>query len=640
MRTCLQICCTLVFLSVSSRSVSQLCQGSLGDPVVNITFGAGNNPGPALGSTNYTYVTGDCPNDGFYTVENATSNCFGSTWYNVPEDHTPGDVHGYMMVVNASYNPGIFFQTNVTGLCPNTTYQFAAWIFNLLRPNACGGQGIKPNLTFRIESTDGTLLNSYQTGDIASTGQWIQYGLFFTTQPGESTVVLKMVNNAPGGCGNDLLVDDITFRACGPLVFASVAGNGDSVNVCTGDLSPFTMNASVSAGYNDPVFQWQQSIDSGATWQDIPGAADSSWIRPATTMPGTYLYRLQVSERDNMSISSCSILSNVLAVHVNRYPVPNASARGSCLGDSLFLSAGDGATYLWTGPSGFTSNQPDPFFPVATPADTGLFYVRVTSAKGCTTADTVQVSLYQKPVVDAGQDQAFCQGGHVTLRAMGSNNITSYQWTPASSLSDAFVAQPVAAPDTTTEYRLVAANHDCAVSDSVRVTVNQNPTADAGPDRVIIRGQSTTLQGKAAGTGISWEWNPDVFINSVADLQPVVHPAASQEYTLRVTSGVGCGIATDSVLVKVYQQLYIPNAFSPNGDGINDTWYIETLRAYPGADVKVYSREGQVLFDNHGREIWWDGTFRGNPPVAGAYVYVIDLGNNLPLIKGVVYIVL
>src|SRR4051812_23571439 len=89
---------------------AQLCNGSLGDPVIHIDFGSGNNPGPSLraATTFYNYVPGDCPNDGFYTVRSNTSACFGSTWYSVNEDHTPGDVNGYFMLVNASFQPGDF----------------------------------------------------------------------------------------------------------------------------------------------------------------------------------------------------------------------------------------------------------------------------------------------------------------------------------------------------------------------------------------------------------------------------------------------------------------------------------------------------------------------------------------------------
>ena len=106
----------LVFI-FPANAFAQLCQGSLGDPVVNITFGSGSNPGPPLGSTtNYTYIANICPNDGYYTIANSTHNCFNDTWYSVPEDHTPGDTNGYMMIVNASYQPGDFIVKQVDGL--------------------------------------------------------------------------------------------------------------------------------------------------------------------------------------------------------------------------------------------------------------------------------------------------------------------------------------------------------------------------------------------------------------------------------------------------------------------------------------------------------------------------------------------
>ncbi|HUS02753.1 MAG TPA: hypothetical protein VMY77_13535, partial [Chitinophagaceae bacterium] len=241
----------LLIFSFISKISAQLCNGSLGDPVVNFTFGAGPNPGPSLNSlTNYSYLGADCPPDGSYSIHNSTSNCFNSTWHSVSEDHTPGDVNGYMMVINASNNPGDFFVQTVNGLCPNTTYEFAAWILNVLKQTACGGRGNKPNITFKIETTTGTVLQSYQTGDIqaGSFVNWSQYGFFFSTTTGVSSVVIRMTNNAPGGCGNDLLLDDITFRACGPLVTASILGSPDSVDVCSGDNAVFTLQANVSSG--------------------------------------------------------------------------------------------------------------------------------------------------------------------------------------------------------------------------------------------------------------------------------------------------------------------------------------------------------------------------------------------------------
>ena len=626
----------------SSKIFAQLCNGSLGDPVVNITFGSGVNPGSSLnGITNYNYVANDCPNDGNYTIANATNNCFGFTWHSVSEDHSPGDVNGYMMVVNASYNPGDFFVKTVDGLCPNTTYEFAAWILNVLKPSACGGTGIKPNITFTIETISGTVLQTYQTGDIPATSfpQWKQYGFFFSTTATTSSVVIRMTNNAPGGCGNDLLLDDITFRACGPLVTASIAGSPDSVDVCAGDNTAFTLHADVSAGYNDPVYQWQVSKDTGASWTNIAGAVNTTYVRPPVLNSGIYLYRFAVSQRNNMNISSCSILSNIVSISVNKFPVVAASNHGNCTGDTLFLVANDGALFSWNGPMNFTSTLQSPFIPNAASGNSGTYYVKVTSAKGCISNDSTISSINIKPTVDAGNDAEICEGMTVQLNSAGTN-ITSYQWTPLFGISDPHIANPIAFPKQNTLYTLTVANNQCKTSDTLMIGVNKNPRADAGPDKIIIVGQSVVLNGTVTGTDITYTWNPSNYITATNTLTPSVNPPLNQVYTLQATSNKGCGTATDDVLIKVFKNIFIPNAFTPNGDGINDEWKIETLEAYPNAGIKVFNRFGEIVFDNNGINKSWDGKFKGVLLSAGAYVYIIDLKNNSPLIKGVVFIIL
>ena len=167
-------------------SNAQLCQGSLGDPIVNITFGAGTNPGSPLAAatTAYQYVGNDCPNDGFYTVRNNSTNCFNGSWHSVTADHT-GDAGGFFMLVNASVQPSAFYLDTVKGLCGNTTYEFAAWVLNILRPTACNSNGNQPNLTFTIEKTDGSIIQTYNSGNIPSTPTptWKQYGFIFATPP-------------------------------------------------------------------------------------------------------------------------------------------------------------------------------------------------------------------------------------------------------------------------------------------------------------------------------------------------------------------------------------------------------------------------------------------------------------------------
>ncbi|MEI9943074.1 MAG: hypothetical protein WDN26_02535 [Chitinophagaceae bacterium] len=249
---------------------------------VNITFSAGSNFNYKAPDS-YIYTSSTCPNDGYYTITGATSNCFNA-WHTITNDHTGG---GNFLLVNATYDPGDFFVSTVTDLCPGTTYEFAAWIMNVIKQFG----SILPDITFSIETPGGTVLQSFNTGGIpvASIPEWKQYGFFFTTPATNAAIVLRMKNNAPGGIGNDIAMDDITFRPCGSKIDAAVTGNAtDTVNVCEGNTNSYTFNSNGSAGYISPLYQWQLSSDKGITWKDIAGATSLSYLRPATASPGNY----------------------------------------------------------------------------------------------------------------------------------------------------------------------------------------------------------------------------------------------------------------------------------------------------------------------------------------------------------------
>lgn len=294
---------------------AQLCTGSLGDAVVKIDFGTGTSShGTALGTgiTSYTYTTADFPNDGSYTIEK-TTNTPGTWW--TTTDHTGG---GYMMVVNASLSTTDYFYKNtVTGLCPDTTYEFAAWIMNLLRSNDTS----PPNITFTIESTSGTILGTYNTGDIglSSSAIWKQYGFYFTTPTGISTVVIRMRNNKAGAApGNDIALDDITFRACGLTVTSSVQNNTNTnLTICQGDTQSYTLAGTVSSGYSNPAYQWQVSSDNGTTWIDISGANALTYTFVPNSTAGTYLYRMAVAQSSNISSTTCRVVSNTISFKIN-----------------------------------------------------------------------------------------------------------------------------------------------------------------------------------------------------------------------------------------------------------------------------------------------------------------------------------
>ena len=637
------IICSLSLCLLHFASYSQLCTGSLGEPVVNITFGSGGGNGSPLDTsvTNYNFIFGSCPDDGQYTVTSQVPSCFGSTWHSVATDHTPNDTAGYMMVVNASFAPGDFYVKKVEGLCDNTTYEFAAWILNVLLPSACQSSGIKPNVTFRIEKEDGTVLQTYQTGDISdsNTPIWRQYGLFFQTPPGVNTVIVRMTNNAPGGCGNDLILDDITFRPCGPLVNVEIENtNGSVVYVCEGETPTFEFTSNVTPAGTNTQYQWQQSLDSGATWRDIPGADQSEYTRLPDNRFGIYQYRLAVAQGDYASIPSCSrVMSTVLTVSHVALPTGGATSNSPvCEGAQLSFKANDGSQYLWTGPAGFQSIAPFPVIDGVGAQNAGRYYLRITSPEGCVNYDSTDVSVLPGPTADAGADMTICEGEIAQLQAATNSN--SYQWQTAPTLSSTTILNPSVNPLVTTTYVFTADNGTCAIEDSVTVTVSQKPIAEAGPDKVIVKGDSAVLEGLSNSPIGLISWQPNQYISSGNELNPTVSPPVTTTYLLTIASAA-CGTASDSVTVKVYPGLFVPNAFSPNNDGVNDKWRIETLEAYPGAELKVYNRFGELVYEYAAGSGWWDGTYKNKLQLTGAYPYMIDLHNGTAVVKGILYLV-
>ncbi len=380
-----------IFLNFTAfNTAAQLCTGSLGDAVVNVTFGSGAGNNTGYTPTNaYTYTSSSCPNDGFYTITNRTSGCFGNSWITVNADHTG---NGAFMLVNASFAPGDFLVTTVTDLCPNTTYEFAAWMMNVMARS-----GIKPNITFTIESTTGVVLQTFSTGDIPETfsAVWKQYGFFFTTPPANATIVLRMTNNAPGGNGNDIALDDITFRPCSAVKLnAANDANNDTVNICEENNNTYNFSATVSSGFIAPFYNWQISMDSGKLWKDIAGANNLGYTRMPTGA-GAYWYRLSASEIPAKDIAACRIASNIIAVNVFAKPIVNAGAdRIAISGDTIMLNGnvtGAQTQFYWDPPEGLSNIAIAD--PVALLQTDKKYILYATTLYGCTNQDEVFIKV-------------------------------------------------------------------------------------------------------------------------------------------------------------------------------------------------------------------------------------------------------
>ncbi len=625
-------------LLTESRSVqAQLCNGSLGDPVVNITFGTGNvTPGSIAGfNTDYQYLSGSCPNDGQYTIASISPACYGGAWWTLSSDHTPNDVNGNMMIVNASYNPGDFFVDTVSGLCNGVTYEFAAWLLNLVKDPGT----IHPNITFSIETTTGTIIQQYQTGDVPTTSGpiWNQYGFFFAAPANSGRIVLRMRNNAPGGIGNDLVIDDITFRPCGPKVTATSSSGNNTIYTCSYDTTHYSFSGIASSGFNNINYQWQLSNDNGKTWNDIPGATTSSYTIPITPA-GYFLYRLTIAEGTSISINNCRIASDTIIYYKEPLPTAGILPRyGNCLGDSISIKADPFNTYQWTGPSSFNTTQTAFTIKNLSYKDSGWYHASIVSKTGCVAKDSFYLQINKLPAIHTSANTSICEGDSVVLTGTGGD---SFLWSPTTYLNNHATDSIITiTPTNAIVYTLHVSNGVCTDSQKVHINVWKKPTVIVNKATAIYEGESSMLTGAITGTDLFYYWKPNTNIINNSTLTPTVYPDTSTTYYLVATSYHNCGVAMDSVFIKVYKQLHIPNAFSPNGDGKNDYWKIGNSFSYPNTEVMIFNRGGALLYKAAGNFIQWDGKVNGQTLPIGTYYYIINPHENQPIYSGWLQIV-
>lgn len=290
------------------------------------------------------------PNDGYYAIANNTSadgttdntgpykpaannhRVFGGAW-DIIGDHTgainpaagnapvsPGTNGGYMLVVNASYPAGEAYREIIKNVCPNTNYEFSAWVRNIC--GVCGSDsnsvltytpGVLPNLTFAVNDVD-----YYSSGNIVHDNNWVKRGFLYQTGPSETQFTISIKNNAAGGGGNDWVLDDIKLATCYPDL---IMNPNDTISACAG--FPVTITDTVKSFFNDyGYFMWEVSLNNGVSWVSLPASKgfknpvleNGLWVYHVDTVyipsaaDSGKLIRLKVaSTSSNLSNSNCSV---------------------------------------------------------------------------------------------------------------------------------------------------------------------------------------------------------------------------------------------------------------------------------------------------------------------------------------------
>ncbi len=167
-----------------------------------------------------------------------------------------------------------------------------------------------------------------------------------------------------------------------------------------------------------------------------------------------------------------------------------------------------------------------------------------------------------------------------------------------------------------------AGDNGCSDFKTQDITVYPTPSVNAGEDKTILIGGQVKLDATASGNNVTYKWSPSTGLDKDDILNPTATPTKSTNYTLLVTSQNGC-IIMDNVFIKVLLLPEIPNTFTPNGDGVNDTWDIKYLSSYPSITIQVFNRDGNLVYNTLSYSTAWDGKFNNKDLPQGMYYYII-----------------
>ncbi|NNV56225.1 T9SS type B sorting domain-containing protein [Limnovirga soli] len=345
--------------------------------------------------------------------------------------------------------------------------------------------------------------------------------------------------------------------------------------------------------------------------------------QPATAATGTYIL--------TTSLLNCSSADTVNTIV---YQAPDASISAKVFGcvDQLFQFTNNNTApnsfYAWSGPNNFSSTQQSPSITSANYADAGRFILTIT-ANGCIDSDSLDVSINPSPVVVFTPVQNICleKPGFTINTATETSGINGAgEFTGEGVSSIGYFSPTTAGIGTHTIRYTYTAFNGCISYAEQPITVYPTPSANAGEDQVIIEGSSIILSPITTGDIKTYAWAPITGLNNSGAQQPVASPKLDITYTLTVTTTDDC-TATDAIYIRVLKKIGIPNAFSPNGDGINDKWQLDGLYSFAAAKLEVFNRNGQIVFSTTGYPTPWDGTYNNKPLPTGTYYYVLHLND-------------
>jgi gliding motility-associated-like protein len=361
-----------------------------------------------------------------------------------------------------------------------------------------------------------------------------------------------------------------------------------------------------------------------------------------TITPTTGASPFQYSSNNGVSFQT----SNILKVNIGNQTIVVKDANGCTkteiisvpLNNTVVVKAGvpqticEGTSKQITGQSNATTNNWTPNFnitntntltPTVSPNITTKYYLTGTTGI-CSQKDSVIITVRPAPISIAGLDTFICFGESVQLTGSGG---TKYQWEPAANILNSNNQSITVNPLITTKYWLTVEDiNGCKsiIPDTVTVRVVDKVIAFAGNDTLVADNQPLQLNATGA---VTYLWSPIFNLSNPTIANPIFQTNQLGTYTYNVvaTTPENC-FGIDEIKITVYKgpEIYVPTAFTPNGDSYNNILRISAVGLKSFKYYRVFNRWGQLVFSTKDPVIGWDGFFKNIQQPAGTYVWFVE----------------
>ncbi|MCO5259215.1 MAG: gliding motility-associated C-terminal domain-containing protein [Crocinitomicaceae bacterium] len=384
--------------------------------------------------------------------------------------------------------------------------------------------------------------------------------------------------------------------------------NLDSVKVNFYDTPDLSVSPDTSICFGTSIPLNATGADS-YQWSPTSSLTGANTSHPTATPSSPTTYNVVAIYGDNCQLKD-SVKIGILYLPVPIVP----DTIYACYGEPKTIEVSGAETYSWSPPT-YLNTAYGPIVQATVYGDI-TYHVSFTNSCGTVIKDVDIVSI--SPHVEAFKDTIVCPGEEVQLFATGA---TYYSWYPTAGLSNSHTSSIHIIPTAPTLYTVIGVDtYGCSMMDSVFVDLYPKPFIAASSDQYLFEGDTAEIYAITNNSGTIY-WSPSEYLSCVMCNEAIAYPPTDYHYTVTIIDENGCK-AADDLWIYFKPLIYVPNTFTPNGDGFNN-FFMAKGGNISDFEMYLFDRWGQLIFTSDDINIGWDGSYKGKMCQDGTYTWKI-----------------